>query len=500
MRNQLMVEIYKRVNLLNAELSAKKIDSVDCLKKSYIKLKEDVFLIISKDPELEANQDLKGKVVKVINDELDNSYQISYSIFKKFFWGEFEKLNEKSYPELWSILVDKDGELHRVFDDFPVTIAMMDFHGYTKFSNDIKYNKTPLMEFGEGLPAKIQEICRKCHSFVYEIEGDSLIIIGPENPYFVMTAVVSIIELAKQKTLFQNSNLKAYYNIELKNPMIKKFEMNAAITTGGQVFINNKGSLIGAVISEASRILKIINMKKPEMSGVIISDKIHRNMERFKNEPGYFFLSPNSISNPYLVDVKGMRLKIREFFIEDKKYVKICDGYTLELYKLMKLKNPSKWYNIIIIYTKMVVEVLKTVSVNLKIDRNEYTGEGLVYMLEEYMVRWINRPTPDIARKLIDIINKVYLNCNDVKDVIAIYYEFVNDNFSVILSRLDNFYENTLLKEKEKNRKLKILVDEYSAEIDNLKTRYFPRRMFETLLSNSTVIEEISDIPYIGKR
>jgi len=195
-----------------------------------------------------------------------------------------------------------------------------------------------------------------------------------------------------------------------------------------------------------------------------------------------------------------MRLKIREFFIEDKKYVKICDGYTLELYKLMKLKNPSKWYNIIIIYTKMVVEVLKTVSVNLKIDRNEYTGEGLVYMLEEYMVRWINRPTPDIARKLIDIINKVYLNCNDVKDVIAIYYEFVNDNFSVILSRLDNFYENTLLKEKEKNRKLKILVDEYSAEIDNLKTRYFPRRMFETLLSNSTVIEEISDIPYIGKR
>lgn len=500
MKNQIMVDVFKMIGQANAEIAAKNIDSVDMLKKRFVKLKEDVSSVISKDPELCANQELLSKVIKVVSNELDHCYLSSYEIVKKFFWGEFEKLNESDFPELWSILVDKDGELRRVFDDFPATVAIMDFHGYTKFSKDIKYNKTPLMEFGEGLPAKIKTICRKCRSFVYEIEGDSLIIIGPENPYFVMTAVISIIELAKQKVLFSGNNPKKFYDIELKNPMIKKFEMNAAVSTGGQVFINKKGSLIGSVISEASRILKIINMKKTEKSGVLISDKVYRNMERFKNEPGYTDILSDNVSSPYLIDVKGMRLKIREFFIEDKKYIKKCDEYSLQLYKLLKIKNPAKWYNILVLYTKLVIEVLKYSEITMTVDRNDYSSDGLVYMLEEYMVRWINRPTPDIGRRLIEITNKIYNNSEEVRDMIAIYHEFVTDNITEILIILESFYEKTLATEKNKDRKLKLLFEEYNSELEKIKTRYFPRRLFETLLSNSNNTKDITEIPYIGKK
>lgn len=500
MKNQIFIEMFRMLNILNSDLVLKKISTVEDLKKKYVELRNNLAKVISSDEDLSKNQAEKEKIFKLLVEELERNYHLAYETFKNFNWGEFEKLNKNIYPELWSIMIDKNGDLRRVFDNFPGTVAMMDFHGYTKFSNDIKYNKTPLMEFGETLPAKIKDICKRCRSFVYEIEGDSLIIIGPENPYFVITAVIGITEIAKQMPLFKDSNPKGYFDIDLKNPMIKKFEMNAAITTGGETFINKKGSLIGCVISEASRILKIINLKKPKKSGILISDKVYRNMEKFKNEPGYVGVNLDNISNPYLIDVKGMRLKIREFYLDDKKYIKMCDYYMMELYKLLKIKNPSKWYNIIINYTKLVTEVLKNVNVTAVVDKNEYNSEGLVYILEEFLVRWINRPTPDVARQLIDSINRIYDVCDEVRDAISIYYEYINDNFFIIIAKFEKFYSDILDAEKSKNRKLKLLIDEYNSEIDKLKTRYFPRRIFETVLADSHLLDNISEVPYIGKQ
>ncbi|MCH5150002.1 MAG: hypothetical protein J1G30_04970 [Spirochaetales bacterium] len=488
-------DIQNEINKINNQLLIKQIFTLEKLRESYIAIKNKIVTELHR-----INEDTHGEDATAAIKMLQQSFKTSISIYKQCCWGKFSALNEQDFPELYKLLTDKNGDLQRVHDDFAGTVAMMDFHGYTKFSNSVKYNKTPLMEFGESLPAKILSICKKCHSLVYELEGDAIIIIGPQNPYWVLTAVMSIMELARQKLIFENDDISQYYNLKLKNPAIQPFEMNASITSGGKIFINYEGNLIGSTISEASRILSIINMKKAYTSGIMISDKVARELEKSVNIPQIHPIDLHNVGNPYLIDVKGMRVKIRELTLEQKSYAKRANQYSEELYKLLKIKNPSKWFNILVLYVKLTKCVLEKVDVSVTLEDGVYNSSHLIYDLDLYTAYWNEHPSAEVIRHILSRIDIIYSKSNDVRDTIAIYREYVNDNFELIINYLDNFYNEMLDSESKKDRRFQALCESYRRETDRLRSRYLPRRIFETVLANSHLIDNMQELPYIGKK
>ena len=211
----ILLKIIKEVNEINYLILTKKASSIIDVKRNFLKLKRDVETLIPKDLTI-THENYEVNAQKELLDEIEKLYSVSLKFFKTLNWGDFAKLNNKKFPELYEMLVDKDGELLRIYDDFNGTVAVMDFHGYTQFSNDVKYNKTPLQEFGNNLPQKIEHICTLCRTIVYEIEGDALILIGPENPIFIFNAVLSIIEPLDKRSLTHLINPKVFHNIDIK--------------------------------------------------------------------------------------------------------------------------------------------------------------------------------------------------------------------------------------------------------------------------------------------
>ncbi|HOV15780.1 MAG TPA: hypothetical protein PK771_15935, partial [Spirochaetota bacterium] len=183
-----LLKIIKDVNEINYFILTKRISSVIEVKRKFLQLKKYIEENVPKNLKV-IHENVGVNAVKELLDEVEKLYSVSLKFLRNLFWGDFAKLNNKKYPELYQMLVDKDGELLRTFDDFKGTVAVMDFHGYTQFSNDVKYNKTPLQEFGNILPQKIEHICTLCKTLVYEMEGDALILIGPENPIYIFNAV-----------------------------------------------------------------------------------------------------------------------------------------------------------------------------------------------------------------------------------------------------------------------------------------------------------------------
>jgi hypothetical protein len=495
MTAQFFAKIQNRFDDINNQLLTKQIFTLEKLREAYLGVKAEIVKELHSN-----NEDVHGKDATMAIKTLQNSFKTSLSIYKQCCWGKFANLNKEDFPELHKLLTDKNGDLQRIHDDFAGTVAMMDFHGYTKFSNSVKYNKTPLMEFGESLPAKILSICKKCHCLTYEVEGDAIIIIGPQNPYWVLTAAMSIMELARQKLIFKEDDISQYYNLKLKNPAIQPFEMNASITSGGKIFINYEGNLIGSTISEASRILSIINLKKPHTSGIMVSDKVARDLEKYNNTPQIHPIDLKNLGNPYLIDVKGMRVKIRELAIEQKNYAKLANQYSEELYKLLKIKNPSKWFNILVLYVQLTKCVLEKIDVSITAEDGTYNSANLIYDLNLYTAYWNERPSAEVARHILSRIDAIYEKSSDVRDTIAIYREYINDNFELIINYLDNFYNEIIESESKRDRRFKTLYDSFHRETDRLRLRYLPRRIFETVLANSHLINNMQDLPYIGKK
>ena len=495
MTTQFFANMQYKIDNINNLLLTKQIFSLEKLREHYLVIKNEIIKELKNN-----NEDIHGENATLAIKTLQNSFKTSLSIYKQCCWGKFSILNEKDFPELYKLLTDKNGDLQRVHDDFTGTVAMMDFHGYTKFSNSVKYNKTPLMEFGESLPAKILSICRKCHCLTYELEGDAIIIIGPQNPYWVLTAVMSIMELARQKLIFENDDIGQFYGLKLKNHAIQPFEMNASITSGGKIFINYDGNLIGSTISEASRILSIINLKKPHTSGIMFSDKAARDLEKSSNTPNIHPIDLKNLGNPYLIDVKGMRIKIRELAITKKSYATLATKYSEELYKLLKVTNPSKWFNILVLYVQLTKSVLEKIDVSVTLENGVQNSSNLIYDLNLHTALWNERPSAEIARHILSIIDAIYEKSSDVRDTIAIYREYINDNFDLIINYLDNFYNEIIKTESQRDRRFKTIYDSYHRETDRLRLRYLPRRIFETVLANSHLINNMQDLPYIGKK
>ncbi|HPO49091.1 MAG TPA: hypothetical protein PLO89_02100 [Spirochaetota bacterium] len=496
-----LFKLIKDANEINYHILTKKITSVIDVKKSFLKLKKEIESGVS--PNLKIMHEGKEvNCLKEISEEIEKLYAVSLKVFRTLAWGDFAKLNNSKFPELYKMLVDKDGELLRTFDDFKGTVAMMDFHGYTQFSNDVKYNKTPLQEFGDILPQKIERVCALCKSIVYEIEGDALIIMGPENPVYILNAVLSIIELARQKSFNPDSNPKNFHDIEIKNTMIRPFEMNAAITTGGETFINKKGNIIGTIISEASRMLKVIGLKKNNRSGVVINEKIYRKLEKFKDTKTCCHLSPFDfkISESTLIDVKGMRLNLREIFIDKKEGLKPCDDNILNLTEEIKKRSSSKWFNIFIYYIKIIISTLSYVKCSIKMGSDEMNQDKIRSLMEMKLNEWIRETSPDAIRYVLKISSILFNEVDEVRDSLAIFFEFVQENYRLIAEKLDTYYSENLRQEEIKNPSLKRLVDNYNSEIKKVKNRVLPKRILETILSDSRFSSGLLDTPYVGKK
>jgi hypothetical protein len=207
-----------------------------------------------------------------------------------------------------------------------------------------------------------------------------------------------------------------------------------------------------------------------------------------------------NLGNPYLIDVKGMRVKIRELAIEQKNYAKLANQYSEELYKLLKIKNPSKWFNILVLYVQLTKCVLEKIDVSITAEDGTYNSANLIYDLNLYTAYWNERPSAEVARHILSRIDAIYEKSSDVRDTIAIYREYINDNFELIINYLDNFYNEIIETESKRDRRFKNLYDSSHRETDRLRLRYLPRRIFETVLANSHLINNMQDLPYIGKK
>ncbi|MCK4799191.1 MAG: hypothetical protein KAT05_17595 [Spirochaetes bacterium] len=496
-----LYKILNEVTKINHQIITREIKSFLEIKKRYITLKNS----IDKSIPSSLHVIIESKNIQCIRElqvKIEKSFAISLQFFKTYCWGEFSELNSKVFPELYSMMIDRHGDILRSYDDFGGTLAAMDFHGYTQFSKDIKYNKTPLLEFGNILPQKIKQICNKCKSIVYEMEGDTVIIIGPENPIYILNAVLCIIELCRQRQFKPGSDPKKFHNINIKNPMIKPFEINAAITTGGRAFINKNGHVIGSLISEASRILKIINTKKPDKSGIILSEKVYRKLNKYKEAESDCHISifDFKASDPFLVDVKGTRLNIREVYLEQKIYIDDTKEYAKKLSEEIKKKSPSKWHNILSYYINLVLATTNYIKCYVQIGTETYNQDKIRKLLEAKFYDWISYPGPSTINDILRITSLLYNTSPEVRDVTAVYHEFIQENYNFIAKRLDEFYQSSLKKESNSSPSSKRIIENYEHEINNLRKRFPAKRIMETILSNEKINKQMKDVPYMGKK
>lgn len=492
--------ITHQINKINYMILTKKFDSIADVRDQYLLLSKE---INNKIPDLiEILVDNKKiNLKKELLSDIEKSYLISIRILKSFLWGEFAEISKNKFPELFQAMIDKNGDLLRSYDNFDLTVAVLDFHGYTQFSNDIKYNKTPLQEFGNILPQKIKKICEIFKSIVYEMEGDAIIIIGPKNPIFVINAVLSIIEISRQKP-FLNRDPKKIHGYDLKNPMIKPFEMNASLTTGGETFINSNGRIVGALISEANRILKIINTKKPHKSGLLISEKVYRKLEKFKNTKLQLGLDPFSfdITDSFILDVKGMRLTIRELLIVPNKYFTESKTHISKLNTEIKSKSPTKWHKILISYINLILSAIRYSKFSISIGDEDVKQDSIKIILINKLENWITFPTPEIIIDILRMCDRIYNKSEEIKDLTAIYHEYIQENYMIIAKNLENFFDKSLKEEKQNKPAVKKIVDNYYKEMDNIRKRYNPKRILETILSKSNLDAELLQYPYMGKK
>ncbi len=493
------LNLTKLGNDIHYKILTRKITSIIDIKKAYSAFIKSVNLSPSDIADI---GDQKISVKQELMSEVEKQYSLSLRFYKYNTWGEFAKINKNNYPQMSQTLISESGDLIRTFDSFPGTVAMMDFHGYTKFSNDIKYNKTPLKEFGDGIPQKLEIICKKFNTIIYELEGDALVLVGPENPYYITNAVLCIIELAKQKPFNKNKNPKSTHGIEINNPMIKKFEMNGAIVTGGETYINNKGKIIGTIVAEASRMLTVINMKHPMQSGLMISDKVYRNYETFKNKQikNHINIFDFNITKPFLVDVKGIRLNMREVHLEDKNFHADVEGFTAKITDEIKKKTVSKWFNIIVDYVRIIMAALTTVKLSITVGDEVYTTKSLSTKLYQLLDTWVREANPEIIRQLLLITNELYRTTPEIREVTAIYHDFINENYTHIAEKLESYFEENLRHEEESSPSLKKTLVSSELEMQKIKNRLFQRRIIETILNDALLSEKLYDIPYIGKK
>lgn len=502
--DQFKVAIYylaEESTSINNDIALKKIDNILIIKNKYNDLKIKITKIIPNDL-TESIENRQFNCNEELQRQLDKSFNISLHLFKLNWWGSFSKINPKEFPELSKMMLNQTGDLLRSYDDFPGTVATLDFHGYTQFSKDIKYNKTPLIEFGNILPQKIEQICTKCKSIVYEMEGDALIIIGPENPVYVVNAVLSIIELCRQKPFNSKSDPRSFHGIDIKNPMIKPFEINAAVSTGGRVFINKNGHIIGSLISEASRILKIINTKKPNKSGIIFSEKAFRKLEKLKEIQSGCHISifDFAIGDPFNVDVKGIRLNIREAYLERKKYIDDTKEFTTKLSEEIKKNNPGKWHNILSYYLNLVLAGIDDVKCNLQIGAEFYSPDKIHKILKSKFYEWLSNPTPNIINDILKITSLLYNSSEEIRDITAVYHEFIQENYTFIAKRLEDFYLASLRKEASSSPNTRKTLENYEQELNNLKVKFPAKRIMENILGSKKTENQLMDVPYMGKK
>jgi hypothetical protein len=311
-----------------------------------------------------------------------------------------------------------------------------------------------------------------------------------------------IIELVRQKPFNKNINPKSFHKIEIQNPAIRAFEMNASIVTGGESFINENGSIIGTIVAEASRMLKIINTKKPNKSGVIISDKVYRNLIKYKDDAcnSHISIRNFNFSDSFLVDVKGIRLNFREVFLEDKKSFPETEDFTKKLYNEIKKKTSAKWFNILVYYIRLIMTILPKIKISLNFNGENYNNKKLELLLYRNLDNWLVESNPDTIRIILRVTSELFEINEEIRDKTALFHEFIHENYKYIAEQLDIYFKNNLQIEENNSPALKKLLLSYETEIQKIKDRIFPRRIIETILSDPALKGKLYDIPYIGKK
>ena len=143
---------------------------------------------------------------------------------------------------------------------------------------------------------------------------------------------------------------------------------------------------------------------------------------------------------------------------------------------------------------------LTTVKVTITIGEEVYNTKTLNHKMYHLMDTWLREANPEIIRELLIITNELYRTTPEVREVTAIYHDFINENYTHIADKLDAYFAENLRREEEGSPSLKKILIAYDVALQKIKDRVFQRRIIETILSDPMLNEKLYNTPYIGKK
>ena len=239
----------------------------------------------------------------------------------------------------------------------------------------------------------------------------------------------------------------------------------------------------------------------PDKSGILISEKVYRKFEKYKSVKTDTIVTIDDfrVGVPTLVDVKGMRVNIREIYLDEKGYKMTGEINSKNLIEEIRKKNSSKWFNIFIYFIKLILATLHDIKCTVIIGGEELNQDKIDMLLNEKLYEWVNETSPEAIRSTLRITSILYKSGPEIRDAVAIYYEYIQENYYFIAEKLETFYNEQLKKEEQSLPSIRKLVENYNSEMRRIKKRILPKRILETALSDSRLNELLMDVPYIGK-
>ena len=195
-----------------------------------------------------------------------------------------------------------------------------------------------------------------------------------------------------------------------------------------------------------------------------------------------------------------MRLNIREIYIEIKNYISENEPHTIKLIDEIKKKTTAKWFNIFICYIKLLISTVSNVRFSIKLGDEIFNQDKIKYLLNEKLGLWMQESNPDIIRDVLNLAKVLLNNIAEVRDSIAIFYDYIEENYKLIAEKLELYYLDNLRQEENRDSSFKKIVTNYNGEIRKLRTRILPRRILETVLSDVNFTNHLIETPYIGKK
>ena len=276
--------------------------------------------------DMKSFEDLKKAVSKYrITPGIRKCLFRAFALQRRLYWGFFQELTPKKYPQLWRELVISDqdfrfaGELKRSMSIPEIYLGLLDIHGYTRYCSDKKRNISMIDLLDRMIYEDVTAICLECGVISKRAQGDEILLIGAAAEG-VLNAVLKIMDYFNtQGRSFRNTVLSK----KLPGTVLPKFQVSAGIA-GGQKFtpliITRDGDISGDIVNTAARLQARANKISPDKNRIMITNHVHQKLksEIGKNEE---LLNRISFFNAGVVEFKGVSLSVYDvIFLPEEAY------------------------------------------------------------------------------------------------------------------------------------------------------------------------------------